>query len=113
MEHPTPKAVAVATRAAVDMPAFFRSAKGHLAAMRAAMWCSDGGALFAEARAARTLAVSVGSRSVAGRACAIEEKAARPLGGGDDRGSRVTDVDALEQQLEAASALWGSCGATV
>ena len=91
----------------VDMAGFFRAVKAQLDLMHEGLLRGDAVAVRDAAAASRELAEGAGSRSIASRALAIEIKA----GGGS--GLRVADVDSLEQQIEAADAIWRSCRITV
>jgi hypothetical protein len=91
----------------VDMGGFFRSVKAQLAVIHAGLLRGDTAAVCGAAREARELAEGSGSKSIAVRALAIECKADAGTG------LRVADVDALEQQIEAADAIWRSCRITV
>lgn len=91
----------------VDMGGFFSSVKAQLAVMHAGLLRGDTAAICGAAREARELAEGSGSKSIAVRALAIECKADAGTG------LRVADVDALEQQIEAADAIWRSCRITV
>jgi hypothetical protein len=93
--------------AQVDMGGFFQSVKAQLAVMHAGLLRGDTTAICGAARKARELAEGSGSKSIAVRALAIECKADAGTG------LRVADVDALEQQIEAADAIWRSCRITV
>uniref|UniRef100_A0A7S0MX26 HPt domain-containing protein n=1 Tax=Cryptomonas curvata TaxID=233186 RepID=A0A7S0MX26_9CRYP len=93
--------------ALVDMGGFFRSVKTQLAVMHAGLLRGDTAAICGAAREARELAEGSGSKSIAVRALAIECKADAGTG------LRMADVDALEQQIEAADAIWRSCRITV
>ena len=90
-----------------DMAGFFRAVKAQLALIHDGLLRGETATVRVAALAVRELAEAAGSRSIAGRALAIECKA----GGG--AGLRVADVDALEQQIEAADAIWRSCRITV
>jgi hypothetical protein len=98
---------ALGSGAPLDMAGFFRAVKAQLELMHEGLLRGDAVAVREAAAATRLLAESSGSRSIATRALAIEGKA----GGGS--GLRVADVDALEQQIEAADAIWRSCRITV
>ncbi len=108
---------------ACDMAAFFAAAHVQLAAARAAFLRRNAPATAEAARALRQLADAAGSRSVSGRAADVERRAAAAVGGGGGAGAagamggadgvRGKDLDALEQQLDAAEAIWRSCNIRV
>lgn len=107
VHNPSNRRDAPSLAASDDMAGFFRAVKAQLQLMHEGLLRGDAVAVREAAAATRSLAETSGSRSIATRALAIEGKA----GGGS--GLRVADVDALEQQIEAADAIWRSCRITV
>ena len=108
-----------------EMDAFFWDARARLAAMRGLFAGGDGAGLSLQAHALAESAGAAGARSVAGAARALFDgrgsfraAAAGPASTEDSdpesvSGLRRGAVERLEMQLDAAEAIWRSCGLLV